>query len=1056
MIERVEVLGFGREASTGLSRAIREAKAGSPLAPVTVIVPSNVAGLSLRHLLGSGALGAAGTANVSFTTPFEVLGLLSTDVLADRRPLTNPVLASAVRLALADDPGPFRDVADHVATERAVAALFGELSNVEPTTLAALGSAGAAVGSLIALHHRVLGHLEGFATEADFANAVAGRPDLARAVAPLGTVIWFAPEPTTAPMARLLRSVVLTAPTVALVALTGHDDTDAAVLALCAQVGVDVPTSGPSPSPTADRIVSVTDADEEVRAVVRAVAALAEEGVALNRIAVFHPTTDPYATMLAHQLEAADIPFNGPANRRLSDTVSGRTLLRALRLGGQRWRRDRVLALVAGAPLRHRQPDSATSEFVRPSAWETLSRAAGVVTDLADWHHKLGAHRLVLEARRDALAGDERGERRIESLTHDIDDVLRLDSFVTGLASEVAAVEQATGWKAKADTATALLQDLLGSGSRHAGWPEHEQDAFERVEAALVRLAALQELEPAPSHEVFLRALETELDAPRGRIGRYGVGVYRGPLASAVGQDFDAVFVVGCAEGLLPVARRDDTMIPDAARELTDGQLDLRRNRHHRQHRSFLAALASAPPGRRTLTFPRGDLRTNRAMLPSRWLLDTAADLAGGPVYVTDFAALGPDVVTEVASFASGLATAPVHASVAERDLATLVSHPHLPTDADLLAIHPIAAPIARSVQATRARRSSELTAWDGNLEGHPVPSTSDRPLSATRLESWAACGYRYFLSHVLELGDRDDPERITTINALDKGSAVHRALELFFEEVIAQGAPAPDVAWTPQQRARLRTIATEVFDELEAHGRTGRPVLWSLTRSDLLDGLDLFLAQDEEFRRTFEATPESIELPFGLHDARPVRLTLPDGRTLAFRGLADRVDRTATGAHIVSDYKTGKGAKYRHLDEDPLAAGTTLQLGLYSEAAVQLLGATDTEAAYWMVEPRGGFRRYGYPWTDEIRARFVEVLTTIADGIEGGVFPAVPGEWDSFRSTFANCTYCEFDSVCSSDREEQASAKVAAPQLRVRDPLVPPQPTDEDADTMDAAAALP
>lgn len=1040
MIEQVAVVSYGREASLALAAAVARAKStGGPLAPVTVIVASNVAGLSLRHLLGSGHLGIAGGANVSFLTPFDLVGLLGADLLPGSRPLTNPVLGSAVRLALADDPGPFRDVAEHVATETAVAALFGELSNVDPTTLDTLEATGAGVSALIGLYRRVLRHLGGFHTEADLAAAVVVRADLADALVPLGTVIWFTPEPTTAPMARLLRAVVHAAPSVAIVALTGDVDTDAAVRTMCQQVGIDLPTDlAPPAPPTADRIVSVTDADEEVRAVVRAVAALADQGVALNRMAVFHPTTDPYATMLAQQLEAAAIPFNGPSNRRLSDTVSGRTLLRSLHLPGQRWRRDRVMALVAGAPI----GPAGDAGPARPATWENLSRAAGVVADLHDWKLKLDAHRRVLTRRRRTLDGEEQSGRivdhRRESLDRDLDDVDHLDTFVSGLAAEVTAVDKAVGWAAKADAASALLRSLLGDGSRHTGWPEGEQDAFERVEAALVRLAALEALEPTPTHDVFLRALESELDAPRGRVGRYGVGVYRGPLASAVGQDFDAVFIVGCAEGLLPVGRRDDTMIPDATRELTDGQLDLRRNRLHQQHRAYLAALACAPEGRRTLTFPRGDLRANRETLPSRWLLDSAGALNGAPVYATDFDALSADVVTEVASFASGLRTTPVFASVAERDLAALAAHPALPTEAHELADHPIAAPIAQSIRALQARRSDQFTEWDGNLEGQPIASTADRPLSATRLESWASCGYRYFLAHVLELADRDDPERVTTINPLDKGSAVHQVLEEFFAEVIALGPPAPETPWSPEQRARLREIANRVFDDFESRGRTGRTVLWDLTRSELLAGLQVFLDRDDEFRAANDATPESVELPFGLEDAPPVRLTLADGRTLAFRGLADRVDRTSTGTHIVSDYKTGKGDKYSHLEDDPLAAGTTLQLGLYSEAAVQLLGAGKTQAAYWMVEAKGGFMRYGYPWTDDVRTRFVEVLTAMADGIEGGVFPSVPGEWDSWRSTYGNCAYCEFDSVCSSDREEQASAKVAAPQLRIRDVLEP------------------
>ncbi|MDQ1516664.1 MAG: ATP-dependent helicase/nuclease subunit, partial [Actinomycetota bacterium] len=135
----------------------------------------------------------------------------------------------------------------------------------------------------------------------------------------------------------------------------------------------------------------------------------------------------------------------------------------------------------------------------------------------------------------------------------------------------------------------------------------------------------------------------------------------------------------------------------------------------------------------------------------------------------------------------------------------------------------------------------------------------------------------------------------------------------------------------------------------------------------------------------------------------------------------------------------SGKGDEYDKIAAgDPTKAGTTLQLGLYSEAAVQLLSATAAEAHYWMVNEDAGFSRRGYPWNAERRSRFVQVVAGIVDGIERGVFPATPGEWDSWRNTFGNCTYCDFDDLCLRDRGEIAEAKIAAPELAVRDILDP------------------
>src|SRR5690606_3009565 len=136
-----------------------------------------------------------------------------------------------------------------------------------------------------------------FHDEADLARAGARRRDLAAAAAPLGTVIWFLPAPLSAPMSELLAAMARAVPFRAVVGVTGDHDADAAVWATCARVGVAPPAGrthptgdAPARAVTADTIVSVTDADEEVRAVVRRIAALAEAGVPLDRIGVFHPS----------------------------------------------------------------------------------------------------------------------------------------------------------------------------------------------------------------------------------------------------------------------------------------------------------------------------------------------------------------------------------------------------------------------------------------------------------------------------------------------------------------------------------------------------------------------------------------------------------------------------------------------------------------------------------------------------------------------------------------------------------------------------------------------
>lgn len=1029
MIRDVVTVGYGRPASEALARAVAEAKGGAALAPVTVVVPSNFTGLSARRLLGSSEVGVAGIANVSFLTPFRLAELLAADQLLSTRPLTRPVLGAAVRRALAANPGPFAKVAEHHATEAALVGLYAELSNVSPAARDRVAEHGRTARAAVNLHDAIAGYLGAFHDEAAVVRAAVERPLLARALEPFGSVVWYLPSATHLPFAHLLSIVLTIAPSTAIVGLTGVEEADDAVLEVCRRAGVRPSPAAPEVA-TADHLVSVTDADEEVRATVRRVVELCGEGVRLDRIGVFYPTAEPYLPILEQQFGAADLPANGPSRVRLAESVAGRTLLGALALPSRQWRRDRVLALLGGAPLRH------GDEAARPVAWERISRRAGVIGGLHGWSRQLDtfARDCRVQAMQPGLAAG-----RAARLSADADEADGLARFVGNLAAAVVAVEQATGWSAKSEQAAGLLRELLGGTNRRSFWPETEQRAFDGVEAVLQRLATLELLEPDPSQEVFLRALRAELDVAGGRNGRFGTGVLYGPLAAAVGHDLDAVFVLGCVEGLWPSPRRDDAMLSDEARKLAHGELALRSSRLHDQHRSLLAALAAAPHGRRTMLFPRGDLRSGREALPSRWLLDSASELAGRPVPMTEFGELADPVVQVVASFAAGQASAPVAADLAERDL--VVMSEAVAAGGDPLQ-HPLAGLVGRGLVAQRARLSEVFTEWDGNLAAASLPELGTMVLSSSRLEIWANCGFRYLLAHVLGVGERDEPERVVQLSAVDRGSLLHEVLERFLREVLARGAPDPDQPWSDAERARVHAIAEDVCADYERRARTGRALLWRMDRAELLEDLDRFLTDDSQYRRSARSRPELAEWGFGPDTGvDPVQLELPGGRRLLLSGRADRVDRTADGRVVVFDYKTGKDTAYRDLESDPVSSGKTLQLGMYAQAGLQHLGADEAAAYYWMLRPSPGDSRKGYIWDNTRQERFVDVVGTIATGIERGVFDAVPGEWDAFFASHSGCRHCPFDRVCPGDRGEMAEAKANDSRLAVRAALTMSEP---------------
>ncbi len=102
-------------------------------------------------------------------------------------------------------------------------------------------------------------------------------------------------------------------------------------------------------------------------------------------MAITYSGIGPYDRLVRETLASAQIPSNGVSSRTLAATFAGRTVLGAFELEERGWRRDEVMAWLAGGPvLHHGRPVEAT-------AWDLLSREAGVTAGLENWKHHLEA-----------------------------------------------------------------------------------------------------------------------------------------------------------------------------------------------------------------------------------------------------------------------------------------------------------------------------------------------------------------------------------------------------------------------------------------------------------------------------------------------------------------------------------------------------------------------------------------------------------------------------------------------------------------------------------------
>ncbi|HXQ60969.1 MAG TPA: PD-(D/E)XK nuclease family protein [Acidimicrobiales bacterium] len=720
------------------------------------------------------------------------------------------------------------------------------------------------------------------------------------------------------------------------------------------------------------------DPDEEARSIVRSVMAAAEVGVPLWQQAVFHPPGPTYARILHQHLTAAGVATNGPDLRRLHRSVSGRALLGLLDLAGGDWPRDRVLGWLAAAPI----TIGPGGRPVPASRWDLVSADAGVVRGARQW-----------QARLRRLA-DQGGPGA--------DEAADLAAFMDDLLSR--AVPPGTSWEALSSWAIGLLDHYLSPASDGPPWPAHEKAAAHQVRSVVSALRDLDRVSGGADLTSFRHAVRTQLertvlDADELSDCGFGDGVFLAPYSGARGLRFDTVAVAGLADALVPGGDGDvDLLGDDVRRSDPTGALPTRQKRQDAVREDLLCAVA-AGFRERIGTLPRTDARTGRAHVPSRWL----ADLVD-----TGTRRRGVD------SFAAGLADAEPALTAREYELRELDRW--VRGGGDPASAHDDR--LTRGVEAVRSRVGTRFTRFDGYVgPGRVSALDPGTPVSATRFETYAKCPRRYLFDRVLRVSERVRPEELWRMEPMRRGTLVHAILEDYVTERV-DGAP--------RSLDRLLAIAAARLDEAEAGGLVGKPLLWRMDRTAIVRDLRRFHAEEGALE------PIAAELSFGAgddDDTPPVTVLLDDGRTVAFQGSVDRVDRTSSGQLMVSDYKTGRQGRLGDLTRDPVAGGKLLQLPLYAMAALDRFGGPrPVHARYWLLSGERSAPCFHLVVTPDVEARFRRVVGLIADGVEGGCFPAVPGA-PTFGS-FSHCTGCDFDVVCPASRDREWSRVYNTPEL--------------------------
>jgi hypothetical protein len=793
--------------------------------------------------------------------------------------------------------------------------------------------------------------------------------------------------------------------------------------------------------------------------IVRRVIALARDGVAFDRIGVLLRSPEDYRAHLREAFTRADIPVHfargavrpDPAGRAFvallecaDEGLSARKFAEYLSLG------QVPDAAPSGAAPGGKTPDglwvapdpelvpTIAPENGSDTAAPAATSAAIPAPDAPVRDGQLRAprrwERLLVEAA--VIGGRDRWRRRIDGLTNE----LRRKLVELGGEDETQAValeRTLDDLAAFAGYALPLIDELdsLPTEARWGEWLDHlgrlatrTLKQPDRVLAILSELAPIAPVGPVDLSEVLNvlhgLLLETAVPPPVQRYGK----VFVGPIDTARGLSFDAVFVPGLAEKMFPRKIVEEPILLDGVRARIEADLATNQTRLERERLALMLA-AGAAERRIFFSFPRMDLDQARPRVPSFYALEAVRSAEGR---LPDFAELARRAETAATTRLGWPAPPDPTAAIddAEHDLAILSDLMAL-SDAGagraryLLTANPY---LARALRSRYQRWGPNWTSADGLLSRSDAIRTimgrhalAARSYSPTALQNFARCPYRFFLQAVQGLGPREVPAIIDELDPLQRGSLIHDVQFELFARLRNENLLPVRPGNLDRARLLLEEVVTEVAARYEDDLAPAIDRVWensvAAIRADLREWLRRAGEDDSGY------VPRHFELSFGLAhrferrqaDPRSVADAVELDCGIKLRGSIDLVERHPSGLLRVTDHKSGKfdGTLKQIID-----GGKTLQPVLYALAAEKLFAGegTVTEGRLYFCTSTGGFVEQTVSLNERARDAAVQIAEAVGDAITRPFLPAAPAE--------GQCERCDYRVVCGPYEEYRSARK--------------------------------
>jgi len=791
-----------------------------------------------------------------------------------------------------------------------------------------------------------------------------------------------------------------------------------------------------APTPGGDESLEILSAPGEGRECVEIARKLlweAEAGTPFERMAVLCHAAAHYRPHIAEALRRAGIPAHFAAGSSRPD-AAGRALLsllacKAERLSATRFAEYLSLGVVpertdAGEPPRGAdaserfepptaQPDDTDeddatepSPLRRPRHWEKAIVDAAVMGGRDRWRRRLHALDAELSAR---LTRDPDPPER-DAIERERADLAELTAYALPLIDALDTLPEATTWSGWLDALGALA-------TRAIARPQ-------RLLSVLAELQPMGELGPVSIEEV-LRVLHQRLaELPSGAGSDRGGKVFVGTPQQARAMDFDVVCVVGLAEKIFPQKVREDPMLLDGSRRAIDAGLSTQPDAVAAE-RLALRLAAGAARRRLVLSYPRIDLDRVRPRVPSFYALEVLRAAEGELPGYDELMARAESATAARVGWPAPL-DGQRAIDTAEHDLSVLqdvlVAPPEQTVGAAryLLSENPH---LARALRF-RARRWSvrAFTPADGLVEPGEGAAAAlagqrleARAYSATALQAFASCPYRFLLQSVHRLRPQSRPEPLEQMDGLQRG-------RLFHDVQFSLLSRLRDADLLPVTDANLESAQRMLDEQLDDETQRMREQLAPAIERVFVDGVAQVRADLRQWlkRRAAQGgyTPRHFELAFGAQpgsrvdpDSSPEPVALACG--IQLRGSIDLVEEH-DGALRATDYKTGRATA-----PDPLVigGGKVLQPLLYAQALqARFPGARVWGGQLSYCTAQGGFATRAVE-LDERAEGLAKLLAETVDGaLQEGFLPAAPEP--------GACEHCDYRVVCGPYEEQRVARK--------------------------------